>query len=59
MDKTYTFTRVHNLIDTWIVAVEMFQKMRPQEFPMPDTEGRGGETKKSNVGSIFQKRGSL
>ena len=31
------------MIGTWIVAVEMLQKMRPQEFLKPDTEGHGGE----------------
>ena len=31
------------MIGTWIVAVKMHQKMRPQEFFKPDTEGRRGE----------------
>ena len=31
------------MIGTWIVAVEMLQKMRPQEFFKPDTEDHGGE----------------
>ena len=31
------------MIGTWIVTVEMLQKMRLQEFLKPDTEGLEGE----------------
>ena len=45
------------MIGTWIVAVEMLQKMRPQEFFKPDTEGHGGERERGRMLEAYSKDG--